>query len=326
MRSCLIASAKDEGPYVLEWVAYHRLIGFNKLIVFQNNSTDGTDEILATLHEIGVVRYQDNSQAPLGRQQRQAYSRASALESVRRATWVMALDFDEFLLIDVGDGSLKALVDAVPDADEIIVNWRQFGNSGQVAMSDELQSKRFIQADPVEEIIATPIPYKTLFRPDFYGNFGVHRPVNPLKPETGTRVVNGSGLASGRFMRHRHKSTDPGMRRFAQVNHYAVRDAASYAVKSTRGSGNKLHKIVEHKYWTDKCRNDVADVRLANRSPEILAEMQRLDAASGGRLLKLTRAAVAKHHARFEDVLRQAKVRELYEFCCHFDGARANAR
>ena len=37
---------KDEGPFLLEWVAYHRLIGVNDILVFTNDCSDGTDQML----------------------------------------------------------------------------------------------------------------------------------------------------------------------------------------------------------------------------------------------------------------------------------------
>lgn len=42
LKVALVATAKDEGPFVLEWVAYHRLAGFDPIIIYQNDSTDGT--------------------------------------------------------------------------------------------------------------------------------------------------------------------------------------------------------------------------------------------------------------------------------------------
>ena len=33
---------RDEGPYLLEWVAYHRLIGFTDIVVCSNDCVDGS--------------------------------------------------------------------------------------------------------------------------------------------------------------------------------------------------------------------------------------------------------------------------------------------
>ena len=57
MSYTLVATAKNEGPYLLEWVAYHRMIGFDNILIFQNDSDDYTHETLRILDSLGVVQY-----------------------------------------------------------------------------------------------------------------------------------------------------------------------------------------------------------------------------------------------------------------------------
>ena len=47
----LTTMAKDEGPYLLEWVAYHHLLGFTDILFLTNDCSDGTDEMLDALAE-----------------------------------------------------------------------------------------------------------------------------------------------------------------------------------------------------------------------------------------------------------------------------------
>lgn len=42
MRACLMATAKNEAPYLLEWVAHQQTVGFTDIILFQNDSGDLT--------------------------------------------------------------------------------------------------------------------------------------------------------------------------------------------------------------------------------------------------------------------------------------------
>ena len=37
---------KNEGPYILEWLAYHRIVGFEDFLIYTNDCEDGTTEIL----------------------------------------------------------------------------------------------------------------------------------------------------------------------------------------------------------------------------------------------------------------------------------------
>jgi hypothetical protein len=61
MRCLLITTVKDEGPSILEWIAHHKRIGFDDINVYQNDSTDMMLRTLATLDQMGVIRYFDNT-------------------------------------------------------------------------------------------------------------------------------------------------------------------------------------------------------------------------------------------------------------------------
>ena len=48
-RKVLFSAVKNEAPFLLEWIAYHKVIGFDEIVICSNPSTDGTEEILAPL-------------------------------------------------------------------------------------------------------------------------------------------------------------------------------------------------------------------------------------------------------------------------------------
>ncbi|HSF91360.1 MAG TPA: glycosyltransferase family 2 protein, partial [Paracoccaceae bacterium] len=51
---------KNEGPFIPEWVAYHRAIGFTDIIICSNDSTDGTTELLDALDAGGYIKHFKN--------------------------------------------------------------------------------------------------------------------------------------------------------------------------------------------------------------------------------------------------------------------------
>ena len=59
-RFLLVTTVKDEGPHILEWVAWHRLCGFDRIMVFQNGSTDLTQRSLRVMHHHGIIEYVPN--------------------------------------------------------------------------------------------------------------------------------------------------------------------------------------------------------------------------------------------------------------------------
>ncbi|TCP26331.1 glycosyltransferase family 2 protein [Rhodovulum adriaticum] len=316
MKIALVATAKDEGPFLLEWVAYHRLAGFDPIIVFQNDSTDGTAAILTELDRIGAISYFDNP-AKRGRHQIRAYTRAAKLDSYRAADWAMALDLDEFLCVKCGAGRVQDLLAAVPDTDQVLVNWRFFGAGGYASLSDRLVTERFTLCDRAADMSGELKAYKTLFRTALFERPGVHR-VHPRDDAGGPlRTVNGSGLVEGAFEIKNFRSTDPGLLSLAQVNHYVLRDASSFLIKATRGSAHQPDRDLRENFWNrrQKRANVDQDRTLHDRAADIAAEMAVLDDQSGGRLGRLRQKALRHYAARLESLLEDPANRDLFVHC-----------
>lgn len=316
MKVALVATAKDEGPFLLEWVAFHRLIGFDPIIVYQNDSTDGTAAILQELDRLGVITYFDNP-AKRGRHQIRAYTRATELDAYRAADWAMAIDLDEFLCVKTGKGRVQDLIVAVPDVDRILVNWRLFGAGGFASLSDRLVIERFVRCDPVSDVANGLIAYKTLFRPSLFGRPGVHK-VHP-KPELSepVRTANGSGLLDDGFELKNHRSTDPDMLKLAQVNHYVLRDVSSYLIKATRGSAHQPDRDLREAFWDrrQKRSNLASDMTLHHRSAQVVQEMKALDALSKGRLKRMRTRALSHYRKRLDLLLEDDANRALFVHC-----------
>ncbi len=314
MSYTLVATAKNEAPYFLEWVAYHRMIGFDNILIYQNDSDDLTDETLKVLNKIGAVRYFFN-RAGAGRHQVRAYKRASRQDAFRASDWAIALDLDEFLYIKTGSGHLDDLFAALPDTDMVLCNWRRFGNDGHLALTGDLVTDRFTSAEAPDRIAQKLAPYKAIFRPSQFERCGIHRPSGSLVPEDQIRRCNGSGLADGAFDWVKFRSNDPGCRNLVQINHYMVRDAASFVLKSSRGSAHQSDRKVERNYWQRRNFNDARDDGLRQRTGAIRQAMADLDAKSDGRLSALREQAVALHQERFKGLMKQTFYRDLYDFC-----------
>lgn len=310
----LLAVAKNEAPYFLEWIAYHKLIGFQNIIIFQNNSDDGTGEILRCLAASGEIQYLYN-RAKAGAHQVRAYKRAASLSKYIQSDWAMALDLDEFLHIKVGSGTLSDLFERVPEADEFIVNWRVFGNSGLADLEDDLVTRRFTQCEPSERITNRFTGHKTLYKTSWYERAGIHHPVGLKIPESEICTVNGSGLPEDQFEKRNWRSKDRGQRSLAQINHYMVKDAASFVLKTMRGSAHQAGRDIGRKYWEKRNFNGALDGLLGLKSDIIWSEIARMDAASGGKLVQLHDQAVRIHQKKFQASQEIDELRDLYEFC-----------
>ncbi|MFD1809127.1 glycosyltransferase family 2 protein [Gemmobacter lanyuensis] len=193
LRAFLVGTAKNEGPFLLEWVAHHLEVGFTDIVLYQNDSDDLTHEMASILRDLGVIQYYIN-RAPRGGHQVRAYTRAANLPEYAAADYAMALDLDEFLIIKVGDHRLPDLIAAAPPFDQMQVNWRLFGSSGKRQQSFRLQMERFVMADYLMADNAHFNAFKALFRPARYSRPGVHQPKLREDAPTQVRVTNGSGL------------------------------------------------------------------------------------------------------------------------------------
>ena len=41
----IVACMRDEALFVVEWVAHHLAVGFDRIIVYTNDCSDGTDRL-----------------------------------------------------------------------------------------------------------------------------------------------------------------------------------------------------------------------------------------------------------------------------------------
>ncbi len=322
MRYLLVATVKNEALNLLEWVAWHRMIGFTDILIYYNNCEDSTARTLRVMQAAGLVRAFPNDfppDHPAPPFQNRAYRRAGHEPEYAAARWCMALDADEFLLIHAGNGTLADLTAACGDADAMRINWRVFGNSGLTALDARLQTERFTRAMLRQAVQRWPIPVKTLFRTASYGRIGIHLPHLPQRDVP--KVVTGSGLPLEEVKVRGFNCTDPGDYALAQVNHYMVRDCDSFLIKSARGSSSHPEREVRAEYWRKWNRNEQRETAILARRDMLLAEMQRLDALTGGRLMTLRRRALRYWRDRVAGLKTREDMAALYDLI-----ARANLR
>lgn len=314
LRAFLVTTAKNEGPYFLEWVAHHLEVGFTDIVIFQNDSDDLTHETLCVLREIGAIQYYYN-RAAVGRHQVRAYERAATLEEYANADWAMALDMDEFLVIKTGDGRLADLISAAPKTDLMMVNWRMFGSSGFEPLNEDLVTERFTMANHQLGGKDQFGAFKALFRPSRFRRPGIHRPHQDLDADKPLKVCNGSGLALDDYAVKNYNSTDPGGCSLAQINHYMVRDLSSFMLKAVRGSAHQANRTIGHRYWTQRNTNFAEDTSMSPWVARVRERMAALDEASDGRLMELRQASVFTHLARYYAMLQERRFRGFRSFC-----------
>ena len=141
----LCGLVQDEGPYLLEWIAWYKLLGVDRIVIYDNGSQDATTEILTALHRAGEILLHPWPDQPGAQPQLPAYR-----DAVERCSteWIAFLDVDEFLVLH-GHPHLGDLLQFLPaECLAVAFNQRFFGSSGQRSQDDRLVIERFIRAAP----------------------------------------------------------------------------------------------------------------------------------------------------------------------------------
>ena len=320
MKIAAVTCVKNEGPFVLEWIAYGRVIGVQDFLFYSNDCDDGTDPLLDGLDAAGVITHLPNP-AKGRKYQLEALRHARRQDIIKNADWLWNADVDEFLNIHHGAGTIPEFVKACGDPDAISVTHQYFANNNVADFVDEPVMAQFQHShNPDIWCDRLDIEVKTLLRPGFpAGYFGVHRPYLPedMKRKDHPKWTDGSGhLVPHRFLINAGEKRQfgyraQGVRNLATVNHYALRSLDSYLVKSDRGDANRDFRFFDDSYWRD--RNDSAhhDTSILRHLPALKAEMAALKKKPG--IKKLHDACVKRHREKIATLRKDptfAKLRE----------------
>ncbi len=316
MRFLCILTVRNEAPFLLEWIAHHRAVGFTDFLVFSNDCQDGTDTMLDRLQDLGQLRHIRND-GPYDQRgiQFTALKTAEKEDVVKTADWILPLDVDEFVNIHAGDGTLSDLLGALPDATAITLTWRLFGNAGHVAYQDLPILDSFTKCAP--EIMHWPwrsVMFKTLYRNDgTYKKVGVHRPRSPDKARLPqSRWYDGQGRKLPAAFKTKRVFSDYGRPNYklVQLNHYPLGAMESFVLKSDRGRAVHSDDVLGMDYWTERNFNTHSDTSISRMKPSSAPHLDRLKADP--QLSDLHDRAVAWRKSRFETLMLQAPMRALF--------------
>ena len=251
----ILSMMKDEGHSLVEWVAYHTHLGFDNIVVYTNNCSDGTDDMLIRLEEMGWVQHFRNDVPEGKKPQPNALSLASQNPEVTDSEWILTMDADEFLSIKVGRGWISDIVERMdPAASAMAITWRIFGSNGIAEWNPGLVIENYTRAAP--DMFKKGWGVKTLFKPFRDMKLGIHRPnIKKAKqePENAKRLfdqlwLNGSGdPMPDEFSLSGWRSTKPTLGyKWAELNHYAVKSYEAYLLRRVRGNvNNKPNKYTD---------------------------------------------------------------------------------
>lgn len=156
MQTLLVAIAKQENRYLKEWVEYNKKIGFDNIVICDNNDFDGEklDDVIGDYISDGYVIVEDWRE--------KKYFQCQAYEWCYRKynknyDWIAFFDVDEFFTMVTESDIHKFLADSKFEKySSIHVNWLCYGDNDLIEPDDRPVVKRFI--NPV-----TPVNFTKLF-------------------------------------------------------------------------------------------------------------------------------------------------------------------
>ena len=217
--------AKDEHPYIREWIHHHLLVGAEKIIIFDNESSPS---LRISLHEYVQHGLVDLYEIPGKEQQMAAYD-CCLKEYEGKSKWIAFIDVDEFL-IPKKHSDVRMILADYEEYGGLGVHWVEFGSSGHLARPFGGQMKNYVHRFPLDhpknmhiKSIVQPgrvksawNPHKFIYREPW---FCVDENLFPLTGPQG-----------------------PFTARSIQLNHYYYRSQEYYCQKLDRGRADRADK------------------------------------------------------------------------------------
>lgn len=313
---------KNEGPFLLEWVAYQKVFGADQILIMTNGCDDGTDLMLDRLDEMGVVRHIPNpcmmGPKMVGKARHPhilGFEYGKFHKEWRNADYVLMCDTDEFPVAYVGDGGLDGLMDAAGGPDVLSLCERLFGSGDHVHYDERLITERFLHCSS-----SAPGRWrankgiKSISRNRLDIDIRNHRPIVPSEDEAAVHWVDGAGNPFPAEARTTHiKGLDcRGRYVLGAINHYALRSYETYIAKVDRGDAvtnyDNRHDIV---YFRRRNRTEDPDDAIQRMVPHVKEERTRL--LKDDTLRRLHFAAIRHHRKKVYRLLEQPGFRALYD-------------
>jgi hypothetical protein len=218
------AIAKNEGRYLPEWIAYHLAIGFDRIVVYSNDTEDHQNELLEAISKRDSrVRWINWPSIPNASAQNSAYR-----DLVRwcGTPWVAFIDLDEFV-VPLEDAGIHEWLATVPeDVATVHVNWRGFGSGGMTSPDYEFVTRTFEMAAPVGW--SNHYHFKSFGRVALIEEANVHN----IVAREGRRTLSDFGA----FETINNGTSDRVVYHRIRINHYQCKTFPEFQARMRKGS------------------------------------------------------------------------------------------
>ena len=237
------AIAKNEGAYFKEWIEWHRSMGVEKFYIYDNESTDGTRQVLEPYIASGLVEYR---YFPGYHCQLAAYD--DCLEKYRfEARWIAIIDLDEFI-VPIKDPSIPAFLQRFEKFPVVEINWLVYGSGGAKTKEEGNVMERFKCHSLPEHRLNRHV--KSIVNPRrVFSVIGCHEVAR----------ISGSAVDShGHPIKRNFRDREP-QQDVIRINHYAVKSYEEFKAKQSRCRARGKNKFRGDAYFTMYDLNDIKE-------------------------------------------------------------------
>ncbi len=256
----ICAIYRDEGPYLREWIEFHRLAGVERFFLYDNFSEDDHLEVLAPYVEEGIVSVR---RWPVFNPQVAAYNDCIRWHRYD-SRWIAFIDVDEFLFSPTGQPLPEVLADyeAWPG---VAVAWVMFGTGGH-------------RTRPVGLVIENYL--RTIARVE--GGMNMKSIVDPTRVTTYASAHHCaypylSAVDENHVPVDGHTLVPPSVERL-RLNHYHWKSEEEYVAKCARkrAVGRPLDVPTEEYFeWLRAAEEGVTDETILMFLPALRAALER---------------------------------------------------
>jgi hypothetical protein len=260
----VFGAMRNEGAFLLEWVCWYRMLGFDVLVGI-NNCTDHSPALLNRLAEEGWLEVFEHTPLPEQAPKNSAHLAMRDQPALAQADWLLICDVDEFLVLHEGDGTIGSYLDRVGRAFlGMAFHWRNFGTSGWQRYRDGLVHRQSQRCGPAGHGVNAM--FKMMFNtPLRFKRYSDHSPYqfdgDWAAPEN--RVVDCAGRLIDRFITDKHPirfTTPEGITHAtAQMNHYVLRSVEGYNLKRGQPSASAFKDRYTDQFFRARDRNGCKD-------------------------------------------------------------------
>lgn len=229
---CVAAIFRNEAPYLVEWIEFHRLVGVEHMYLYDHGSSDRPVERLEPYIQQGFVTLIPWStfHTSFTPQLLQAAHAITTFGPNYR--WMALIDVDEFVF-PTEDASLFKTMTQFEDLPAVAVPWIMFGFSGHESKPEGLVIENYTMRAP----FPPPLERKSIFKWKSILNpaeiVAVH---SPHSYEFRSGEIGGGWDENRQFLSENTRYDVCRTANVLRLNHYTTRSKAEFESKMTAPS------------------------------------------------------------------------------------------